>query len=543
LIVRGLDCRRHSVAVRVLLFAIIFSVGGPVQPVLAQTSPLVKLVDGLPWPGVSSLIGYRGKLWFANSVKFVNHNSADLYSFDPGTGKTRYEKHIFSQDAGQPVIAKRLLYWPFEDSRFSPGHGEFMVTNGKDWNWHLIPKGRAFHTHVMQAQSNRLFAGISAWVAKIVVSDDGGTSWRKFYTYPTPDRRVSRITAIADLNGKLFAGATTWYDNKAPKLLMQKGGSMVPVPGWPAGTAVDEIVVHRGWLYAANEGPKESALWRTDGKTVERVDGPLGVVNAMASDGKAMWAITARKGAGVLWRSIDGLRWEEIQRFDNARPLDVAIMGGQPYVGLLSDKGGELWGHSKRISVVVDARRPSLPPKLQRPQAEITAALKNLDDVMGDVSKYQRLRFSMRPLSAARTPKISEALKKRLKGPFPEGSARMFGRRQIPSANMAQWYLLWGIAHNGRGIIPLSYLRDPWTSKANRAEKYIEPILAALWAIRELDQNDDATLAALITRLDFKDDPKWVTGDVIGALTDLTGKRFGYDRDAWRRWWQTRNRP
>ena len=119
----------------------------------------------------------------------------------------------------------------------------------------------------------------------------------------------------------------------------------------------------------------------------------------------------------------------------------------------------------------------------------------------------------------------------------------MFGRRQIPSANMAQWYLLWGIAHNGRGIIPLSYLRDPWTSKANRAEKYIEPILAALWAIRELDQNDDATLAALITRLDFKDDPKWVTGDVIGALTDLTGKRFGYDRDAWRRWWQTRNRP
>ena len=199
MIVRDLVYRRLSVAVRIVLLAIVFAVGIFSQSVFAQTSLLVKLVDSLPWPGVSSLIGYRGKLRFANSVKFVNHNSADLYSFDTGTGKTRYEKHIFSQDAGQLVVSKGLLYWPLEDSRFSPGHGEFMVTNGKDWNWHLIPKGGAFHTHVTQAQSNRLYAGISAWVAKIVVSDDGGTSWREFYTFPTPDRRVSRITALADL--------------------------------------------------------------------------------------------------------------------------------------------------------------------------------------------------------------------------------------------------------------------------------------------------------------------------------------------------------
>jgi hypothetical protein len=542
LIVRGLDCRRLSVAVQVLLLAIIFSVGGSSQPVFAQTSSLVKLVGGLPWPGVSALIPYRGKLWFANSVKFVNHNSADLYSFDPANGKTRYEKHLFSQDAGHPMVANGLLYWPFEDSRFSPGHGEFTVTNGKDWNWHLIPKGRAFHTQVMQAQSNRLYAGISAWVGKIVVSNDGGTSWRDFYTYPTPDRRVSRITAMANLKGKLFAGVTTWYDKKAPKLLMQIGDRMVPVPGWPAGTAVDEIVVHKGWVYAANEGPRESALWRTDGVITKRVDGPSGVVNAMASDGKIMWAITARKGAGALWRSADGLRWNEFQKFDEARPLDVAVIGGQPFVGLLSNKGGELWGPSTRISVAVESQRPLLPPKLKRPQAEITAALKNLDDVMGDISKYQRLRFSMRPLSAARTSEVSEALAKRLKGPFPEGSARMFGRRQIPAAKMAQWYLLWGIAHNSRGSIPLSYLREPWTSKANRAEKYIQPVLAAMWAVRELGQKDEATLAALIARLDFKDDPKWVTGDVVGALTDLTGKRFGYDRDAWHRWWRSRSR-
>jgi len=85
-------------------------------------------------------------------------------------------------------------------------------------------------------------------------------------------------------------------------------------------------------------------------------------------------------------------------------------------------------------------------------------------------------------------------------------------------------------------------LRERWTSKANRAEKYIQPVLAEMWAVRELDQKDDATLAALIAWLDFKEDPKWVTGDVVGALTDLTGKRFGYDRDAWRRWWRGRKR-
>jgi len=513
LIVRGLVYRRFCTAARIALFATIFAVGGHPQLVFAQTSPLVKLIDELPWPGVSALIPYRGKLWFANSVKFVNHNSADLYSFDPRSGKTRYEKHLFSQDAGHPLVAKGLLYWPFEDSRFSPGHGEFMVTNGKDWNWHLIPKGRAFHTQVMQAQSNRVYAGISAWVGKIVVSDDGGTSWREFFTYP-----------------------------KAPKLLMQKGGDMVPVPGWPAGAAVDEIVIHKGWVYAANDGPTESVLWRTDGETVERVGGPSGVVNALASDGKTVWAITARKGAGALWRSPDGLRWEEVQKFDKARPLDIAVMGGQPYVGLLSDKGGELWGPSKRLSASVDQHRPSLPLKLKRPPAEMTKALKNLGDVLGDVSRYQSLRFAMGPLSAARTPEISDALNKRLKGPFPEGSARMFGRRQILAAKMAQWYLLWGIAHNGRGNVPLHYLRDRWTSKANRAEKYIEPVLAAIWAVRELGQKDEVTLAALIARLDFKDDPKWVTGDVIGALTDLTGKRFGYDRNAWRLWWQSGNR-
>lgn len=80
----------------------------------AGLAPLARVA---PWPAVSGLVGYGGRLWFANSVKYVNHNSADLYSYDPGTGRTRFERHLFSQDAGEPVVHRGLLYWPFEDSR------------------------------------------------------------------------------------------------------------------------------------------------------------------------------------------------------------------------------------------------------------------------------------------------------------------------------------------------------------------------------------------------------------------------------------------
>ncbi|MBI3636578.1 MAG: hypothetical protein HY216_10285, partial [Candidatus Rokubacteria bacterium] len=42
---------------------------------------LVPLAQPGPWSGVSSLVGYGERLWFVNSVKFVDHNSADVYSY------------------------------------------------------------------------------------------------------------------------------------------------------------------------------------------------------------------------------------------------------------------------------------------------------------------------------------------------------------------------------------------------------------------------------------------------------------------------------
>jgi len=212
------DCRRRaSTAALAALVAIFLACGAPTQAQSQDKAErLSRLVHGLPWQGVSSPIGFRGRLWFVNSVKFVNHNSADLYSFDPKSGQARYEKYLFSQDAGEPVLSDGLLYWPFEDTRFSPGHSEFMVTNGRDWNWGVIPKGHAFHTHAMAVFKDGLVAALSAWFAQLAVSKDKGATWSLAYEYPTPERRVCRITTLASLNGKIFSGVTTWYDNTDP---------------------------------------------------------------------------------------------------------------------------------------------------------------------------------------------------------------------------------------------------------------------------------------------------------------------------------------
>jgi formylglycine-generating enzyme required for sulfatase activity len=44
----------------------------------------------------------------------------------------------------------------------------------------------------------------------------------------------------------------------------------------------------------------------------------------------------------------------------------------------------------------------------------------------------------------------------------------------------------------------------------------------------------------LVARLGAPGQPAWLDGDFIGALTALTGQRFGYDLDAWRAWWSRR---
>lgn len=117
----------------------------------------------------------------------------------------------------------------------------------------------------------------------------------------------------------------------------------------------------------------------------------------------------------------------------------------------------------------------------------------------------------------------------------------MFGRTRFPAVRMARWYILWAMAHNGHGRVPPSLIAAPWEAPQNGAEKYFESPPGAAWAAAQLGQKDDETLAALIARLDLAGDPDWLKGDMIGALTVLTGQRFAYDIAAWQRWWAARS--
>ncbi len=58
-----------------------------------------------------------------------------------------------------------------------------------------------------------------------------------------------------------------------------------------------------------------------------------------------------------------------------------------------------------------------------------------------------------------------------------------------------------------------------------------------MWTVAITGQRDRATIDALIARLEQGDEPLWLRGDAIGALSAVTGQRFGYDVAAWQGWW------
>jgi formylglycine-generating enzyme len=187
-----------------------------------DAAALVMLSQPGPWADVSRIIGFNNRVWFVNSVKFRNHNSADVYSYDPIGGQTRYERHLFSQDAGDPVVADGILYWPFEDSRFSAGRGEYALTDGQRWQWRLLPQGEVFHLHAMAAVENTLYAATSAWRGGLQRSTDGGETWTIVYDHPTPENWVGALTA---LTGERFG-----YDKDAWRRWWSADRGMIRVP-------------------------------------------------------------------------------------------------------------------------------------------------------------------------------------------------------------------------------------------------------------------------------------------------------------------------
>jgi hypothetical protein len=508
---------------------------------------LVPLAQPGPWPHITELIGYGDLLWFANSVAFENHNSADIYSYDPATGETRYERHLFSQSVGQPVVADGLLYWPFEDPRFSADRGEYMVTNGKDWQWRILPEGEAFHLHTIATDGTALFAGTGAWAGRLQRSPDSGKTWEVVYEYPTPTRQVSRITQLATMNERLYVGVTARHETD-PKLFRWSQDTLQPVAGWPQGKRVKDLTPYGGWLYGINTNPDDTiTVWRAQADQSERVTGLDGyLVQAFAAGEDALWAVSSHQGGGVLWRSPDGVVWAAVHEFTAARPLDVAVYGGQVYVGAEGEDGqGVLLGPTAPVAT---GEPLPISPLIQRTNALSAPQLKQrlaaLNEVMGDRTSYSNSNsqgvFSeiLKPLALTDMPEVGEALSQKLNRAPPQATATLFGGNvSAPATDVMQWYLLWAIGLNGHGQVPVDLLITPWTIPSNSMEKYWQPSPAAAWTMAQLGQADAATISALIERLSFEDDPLWLKGDFVGALTALTGERFGYDAAAWQTWW------
>jgi hypothetical protein len=146
--------------------------------------------------------------------------------------------------------------------------------------------------------------------------------------------------------------------------------------------------------------------------------------------------------------------------------------------------------------------------------------------------------FHRRRSARADEPGGGAALAAHLAAPLPERTLTFYGGQvKVGAATLARWYLLWALAQQGGGRVPPDLLAVPWDVPSNRPEKYFHPAPAAAWAMAQLGQGDSESLAALVARLNRPGDPDWLAGDIVGALTALTGQRFGHDYRAWRSWW------
>ncbi len=504
---------------------------GPIQlSVIAQVGP---------WPVASRLIGYRGRLWFANSVKGRNHNSADIWSLDPATGTKRYERHLFSQDAGLPLVSKGLLYWPFEDALLSFGNGVVEVTDGETWQPLVIPNAPIYHTSQLLEWQDGLLAITGTRNAGMQFSKDAGRSWEELYIHPTPSTHVSRLKEMLVFDGKTYASLK---DAKVKRLTRWTGAGFQTVNSWPANRYFNGLTVHKDAVFGIVGRGGEREIWKFDGSRSVRV-GFKGPFTDLTSDGEQLWMV-ARDGR--LWSSAGGEKWIRHGDLKNGRPVSIQAISKGIYVAGAGDDGRAIvWGPRGHIiatgaqPVDFNSQRPIKPTNQNWQQVG-----QKIDKLLSDPSTYGssgngQLRALVSQAASQGAP--SGFFANRLNTKIPSVTVSAFGgNMELKAQDIAHSILLSAMETAGYPNVPINHLLDPWDSAPNSYEKYFELELSALRAVAGSGQNDSATIDALLARLDFSGDPPWLKSQVIGTLTAVSGEHFGYDIAAWRKWAQTK---
>jgi hypothetical protein len=371
---------------------------------------LVLLGQPGPWPWVSDLVGYGERLWLANSVKHREHNSADLYSYDPRSGAFRYERHLFSQGVGKPVVAAGRLYWPFEDPRFHLGVGQLASTDGEDWELHVLEFPRLRHVHAGVELGGRLWIAASWGGPVLLASADAGRSWQVEYVAPEPKGRIDRVLRLEEMGGDLYGYLVAGLREGERALVRLRDGALVSVPDWPEGSKILSLAAFRGWLYAIVRAPNGGELWRTNGLRSERMNGPPQPVRDLASDDESIWALSSRRDGGSVWRSSDGIRWVHDAELRRGLPLEIELYAGEPYVaGRGPRRRGALWGPAPPRPAESPLRGGFAFSARPAPELDWAAAGAALDRALAEPTSYvqgaRKLIELLLPLALAEPPR------------------------------------------------------------------------------------------------------------------------------------------
>jgi len=243
-----------------------------VVPNLSGAESMVKVAELKDWPGVSQLISYNDRIWFVNSEPYKDTNVADIYSYSPAKKAVSYERSLFSQDVGNPVVYEGLLHWPFEDPRRSAGTGEYAVTDGDRWQWQYMQSGSVMHVHAMDVCNDQLVAVTGSWTGQLH-TQQADDKWLLSYDYAAEPAKFSRLVNVDQFNDTCVVGAAA-RGKKEAKLFSIDNEQPVSLSGWPISDRVDELTVHKNELFGFTDTGNDRNLMHFDGTETRKITLP-----------------------------------------------------------------------------------------------------------------------------------------------------------------------------------------------------------------------------------------------------------------------------